>query len=112
MIDIRPALVLYSYIGTCCQQMQSLSVEPILVPALGQSTWTMLAALAVRPPSIPALEALLSAVPVAMQRMQEYDVKVWKNDALVYHFEMFLLIQQKASSSTEYLHSARTIFQQ
>ena len=46
---IRPALVLHSYIGTCCQQMQLLSVEPILVPALVKYIWTMLAALAVRP---------------------------------------------------------------
>ena len=31
-----------------------------------------------------ALEALQSAVLVAMQRMQEYDVKVWRNGALAY----------------------------
>ena len=43
--NITPALTLYS---TCCQQMQSLSVEPILVLVLALSTWTMLAALAVR----------------------------------------------------------------
>ena len=58
------------------QQMQSLSVEPILVLALVQSTWTMLAVLAVRQDSLTALEARQSPVLVVTQRMQEYDVKV------------------------------------
>ena len=59
------------------QQMQLLSVGPILVLVLVQSTWTMLAALAVKTTSLTALEAL-SAVHMATQRMQEYDVKVWR----------------------------------
>ena len=66
--------------------MQSLSAELILVLVLAQSTWTMLAALAVRQDSLTALEALLSAVLVVTQRMQEYDVKVWKNGALILNF--------------------------
>ena len=49
---------------------------PILVLALVQSTWTMLAVLAVRPTSVTALEALLSVVLVVTQRMLECDVKV------------------------------------
>ena len=80
---IRSPLVLHSYAGTYCQQMQSLSVELILVLALVQSTWTMLAVLVVRQDSLTALEALLSAVLVVTRRMQEYDVKVWRNSALV-----------------------------
>ena len=56
--------------------MQSLSVEPILVLVLVQSTWTMLAVLVVRQDSLTALEALLSAVQMVTQKMQEYDVKV------------------------------------
>ena len=73
---ITSALVLYSYAGTYCQQMQSLSVELILVLVLAQSTWTMLAVLAVRQDSLTALEARQSPVLVVTQRMQEYDVKV------------------------------------
>ena len=56
--------------------MQWLSVEHILVLALAQSTWTMLAALAVRPTLLPAPEALLSTVDMATQKMLEYGVKV------------------------------------
>ena len=56
--------------------MQWLSAELILVLVLVQSTWTMLAVLAVRQDSLTALEALLSAVQVVTQRTQEYDVKV------------------------------------
>ena len=59
--------------------MQYLSVELILVLALVQSTWTMLAVLVVRQDSLTALEARQSPVLVVTQRMQEYDVKVWKN---------------------------------
>ena len=51
---------------------------PILVLALAQSTWIMLAALAVRLTSLTALEALLSAVHMATQKMLEYGVKVWR----------------------------------
>ena len=58
--------------------MQYLSVELILVLALVQSTWTMLAVLVVRQDSLTALEARQSPVLVVTQRMQEYDVKVWK----------------------------------
>ena len=43
---------------------------------LAQSTWTMLAVLAVRTTSLTVLEALLSAVQMVTQKMQEYDVKV------------------------------------
>ena len=51
----------------------------ILVLALGQSTWMMLAVLAVRPTSLTAPEALLSPVSAVTRRMLEYDVKVRKN---------------------------------
>ena len=85
---IASALVLYSYAGTYCQQMQSLSVELILVLALVQSTWTMLAVLVVRQDSLTALEALPSPVLVVTQKMQEYDVKVWKNGAPTLQFEL------------------------
>ena len=67
-------------------QMQYLSVELILVLALVQSTWTMLAVLVVRQDSLTALEARQSPVLVVTQRMQEYDVKVWKNGALIVYF--------------------------
>ena len=63
--------------------MQLLSVELILVLALVQSTWTMLAVLAVRQDSLTALEARQSPVLVVIQKMLEYDVKVWRNGALV-----------------------------
>ena len=53
------------------QQMQWPLVVPILVLALGQSTWMMLAALAVRLDSSTVLEALLSTVIEATQRMLE-----------------------------------------
>ena len=66
--------------------MQYLSIELILVLALVQSTWTMLAVLVVRQDSLTALEARQSAVLVVTQRMQEYDVKVWKNGALIVYF--------------------------
>ena len=65
------------------QQMQLLSAEPILVLALVQSTWIMLAVLAVRQDSLTALEARQSPVLVVIQKMLEYDVKVWRNGALV-----------------------------
>ena len=66
--------------------MQYLSIELILVLALVQSTWTMLAVLVVRQDSLTALEALPSPVLVVTQKMQEYDVKVWKNGALIVYF--------------------------
>ena len=66
--------------------MQYLSIELILVLALVQSTWTMLAVLVVRQDSLTALEARQSPVLVVTQRMQEYDVKVWKNGALIVYF--------------------------
>ena len=53
------------------QQVQWLSVMPILVLALVQSTWTMLAALAVRLDSLTVPEVLLSTVDMAIQRMLE-----------------------------------------
>ena len=58
------------------QQVQWLSVMPILVLALVQSTWTMLAALAVRLDSLTVPEVLLSTVDMATMRMLGYDVKV------------------------------------
>jgi len=51
--------------------MQWLLAMPILVLALVQSTSTKLAALAVRPTSLVVLEAHLSSVTEATQRMQE-----------------------------------------
>ena len=56
---------------------------PILVLALAQSTWTMLAVLAVRTTSLTALGALLSAAPT--QKMLEYDVKVGER-TIILHF--------------------------
>ena len=53
------------------QQMQWPSVMLILVLALAQSTWIMLAAQAVRPTSLTALEALRSTVDMATQKMLE-----------------------------------------
>ena len=49
---------------------------PILVLALVQSTWTMLAVLAMRPDSstVPAAPGYI--VYMVTQRMQEYDAKV------------------------------------
>ena len=76
----------FAYINICIlfQQMQWPSVEPILVLAVVQSTWTMLAALAVRLDSLTVPEALLSTVDMATQRMLEYDAKVWRNtDTLI-----------------------------
>ena len=52
-------------------QMQLLSVVLILVPELAQSTWTMLLALAEKLSSLTALEALMSTVDMATQRMLE-----------------------------------------
>ena len=49
---------------------------PILVLELVQSTWTMLAALAVRTVLSTVLVALLSTADMATQKMLEYDVKV------------------------------------
>ena len=53
-----------------------LSLMPILVLVLVQSTWTMLAVLAGRQDSLTAHEALLLAAHLVTQRMQELDVKV------------------------------------
>ena len=53
------------------QQMQWPSVMLILVLALAQSTLMMLAAQAVRPTSLTALEALWSTVDMATQKMLE-----------------------------------------
>ena len=61
------------------QQVQWLSVMPILVLALVQSTWTMLAALAVRLDSLTVPEVLLSTVDMATMRMLGYDVKVCRS---------------------------------
>ena len=58
------------------QQMQLHLVMPILVLALVQSFWMMLAALAMKAISRTALKVLLSTVPVATYRMLVYDVKV------------------------------------
>jgi len=52
-------------------QMRWPSVELILVLALAQSTWTVLAALALRPSSLTVLVALLSLVTLATLRMLE-----------------------------------------
>ena len=71
--------VLHSHIHSF-QQMQWLLVMPTLVLAQAQSTLMKLVALAVRTTSLTALEVLLSAVSVAIQRMQEYDVKVCSNN--------------------------------
>ena len=48
----------------------------ILDVELVKSTWMVLAVLAVKPTSLTAPGALLSAVLVATQRMLEYDAKV------------------------------------
>ena len=60
--------------------MQCSSLIPILllVLDLAQCIWMKLSALAVRVTSPIALEALLSAA-LLSTRMQEYDVKVWRN---------------------------------
>ena len=58
------------------QQVQWLSVMLILVLALAQSIWMMLAALAVRLDSLTVPEALMSTVDMDTQKMLEYDVKV------------------------------------
>ena len=82
------AFVIFTILTThiLFQQMQLLSAEPILVLALVQSTWIMLAVLAVRQDSLTALEARQSPVSVVTQKMLEYDVKVWKNGALIVYF--------------------------
>jgi len=56
--------------------MQWPSVMLILVLALVQSIWMMLAALAVRLDSLTVPEALMSTADMATQKMLEYDVKV------------------------------------
>ena len=56
--------------------MQLHSAMLILVLALAQSFWMMLAALAVRLGSLTVPEALMSTVDMATQKMLEYDVKV------------------------------------
>ena len=53
------------------QQMQLLSAVLILVLVLVQSTWMMLAALAVRQVLLTVLEVLLSTVTEVTQRMLE-----------------------------------------
>ena len=58
------------------QQMQWPSAMPILVLALVQSTWIMLAVLAVRPDSLTVPVALTSIVHMVTQKMQECDAKV------------------------------------
>ena len=57
---------------------------PNLVVVWVQSTWMMLAALAMRP-NLLTVSKTLSIVARATERMLEYDVKVWRNDqALLY----------------------------
>ena len=56
--------------------MQWPSAMPILVLELAKFTWTMLAALAVRPDSSTVLVALASIAHPVTQRMQEHDAKV------------------------------------
>ena len=56
--------------------MQLHSAMLVLVLALEQSTWMMLAALAVRPDSLTVPEALLSTVDMATPKMLGYGVKV------------------------------------
>ena len=68
------------------QQMQLPLVEPILVLALAQSTWMVLAAPVVKQDLSTALEALLSTVDMATQKMLEYDVKVWKDGIMLLYF--------------------------
>ena len=68
------------------QQMQWLSVMLILVVALVQFTWMMLGVLVVKPTSLNALGALLSAASMATHRMLEFDVKVWINDKVMLYF--------------------------
>ena len=53
-----------------------------LALALVPSTWMKLHALAVRTISLTVPEVLLSTVTAAIQRMQEWDVKVWKSGIL------------------------------
>ena len=69
-------LGMYTEMLNSFQQMQWPSAMPILVLALVQSIWTMLAALAVRPDSSTVPVALASIVHMVTQKMQEYDVKV------------------------------------
>ena len=59
-----------------CHQMQWRSVMLILVKVWAPSTEIMFTALAVRPTSLTAPMAQISRVPLAMQMMLEYDVKV------------------------------------
>ena len=69
------------------------------VLVLAQSTWTVLAALVVRPTSLTAPEALLSAVLVVTKKMQECDVKVWLNGAQILHFWVFKLPNLRAKTN-------------
>ena len=66
------------------QQMQWPSLTHILaLPwAFVLCTWMKFSALAVRLISLTAPKALLSAV-LLSNHMQEYDVKVWRNDKVV-----------------------------
>ena len=61
-----------------CQQVQWLLTMLTLVLALAQSTWVMLAVLVVRPTWLTAPIVLPLTVLVVTQKVQEYDVKVWK----------------------------------
>ena len=74
-----------------CQQTQWPLVMHILDVELVESTWMVLAALAMKPTSLTVLVALLSAVLVATQRMLEYDVKVhWKTTFLLWAMPLSL----------------------
>ena len=65
------------------QQMQLLLVVHILVLVWVQSTWMKLVALAMRPNLLNAPVALQLAVHLAIQRMLECDVKVWRNSVMM-----------------------------
>ena len=62
-------------------QLSSLTHILVLALALAQYTLMKFSALAERLTSLIALKALLSAV-LLSTRMQEYDVKVWRNNKL------------------------------
>ena len=65
----------------------------ILVVALVQFTWMVLAVLVVKPTSLTALGALLSAASMATHRMLEFDVKVWINDKVMLYSVVTLIVE-------------------
>ena len=76
------------------QQMQwpSLILTLVLVLAFVQCTWMKFSALAERLTSLTALEALLSSVLLLFSHMQEYDVKVWRNDIMILYLSYKIVV--------------------